>query len=193
MEGMSDTKLGFAICGSFCTFARVLEILPGLCEHYDITPILSETAAAIDTRFGKANDFIHSVEKICGNKAIKSIAEAEPIGPQKLLDVIVVAPCTGNTLAKMAQGITDTSVTMACKAHLRNKRPVVLAISTNDGLSGSAGNIGALMNRKDIYLVPYRQDDPSGKPNSLVADFDKISETVQQALLGRQIMPVLIG
>lgn len=189
---MSDIKLGFAICGSFCTFDKILKVISGLREQYDITPILSEAACGTDTRFGKADEFVRRVEEVCGKKAIKSITEAEPIGPKKLVDVIVVAPCTGNTLAKLSQGITDTSITMACKAQLRNKRPVVLAVSTNDGLSGSAANIGMLMNRKDVYFVPYRQDDPRGKPNSLVADFGKIAEAVEQAVHGKQLQPLLL-
>jgi len=185
-------KAGFAICGSFCTFARIPAILEALSETYEITPILSEAAANTDTRFAKAAAFMAQVEQICQRPVIRSIAEAEPIGPQKLFDVLIVAPCTGNTLSKLATGMTDTSVTMACKAHLRNQRPLVIGVSTNDGLSGGAANLGTLLARKHVYFVPFRQDDPTGKPASLVADFDRIGETTEQALLGKQLQPLLL-
>ena len=189
---MKKKSMGFAICGSFCTFSRILREIETLCGTYDLSPILSESSAGTDTRFSKAEPFLQQVESLTGKKAITTITEAEPIGPGGFLDVLVVAPCTGNTLAKLAQGIADTSVTMACKAQLRNQRPVVLAISTNDGLSGNGPNIGALLNRKHCYFVPFTQDDPIQKPNSLVADFSKIAATAEAAIEGRQIQPLII-
>ena len=186
-------RLGFAVCGSFCTFKRVLEELEKLAKEYDITPIMSSGAAFTDTRFGKAEDLRRRITEICGKEPITTIAGAEPIGPQALLDVLVIEPCTGNTLGKLANGITDTAVTMAAKAHLRNGRPVVLAVSTNDALSGSAKNIGALRNYKNYYFVPLSQDDCLAKPFSLVADFGKIPETILDALDGKQIQPTVFG
>jgi len=188
---MNKPKMGFAVCGSFCTFARMLDELQVLTKVYDVTPILSEATARTDTRFGTAADFRSKVETLCGKPAITSITEAEPIGPGGLFDVLVVAPCTGNTLSKIAAGVTDGTVTMACKAHLRNEQPLVLAISTNDGLSGNASNLGNLLMRRLVYFVPFTQDDPVKKPNSLVADFSRIDETARAALDGRQIQPVL--
>ena len=189
---MNNIRLGFAFCGSFCTHQKVLQEMQKLCRRYAVVPILSETAAATDTRFGRAEDFLAAVEAAAGRPAIRTVREAEPIGPKALLDVLVIAPCTGNTAAKLAAGITDTAVTMAAKAHLRNGRPVVLALASNDGLSGGAKNIGELMNRKNYYLVPFGQDDPVKKPCSLVADFDQIIPTVEAALEGRQIQPILL-
>ncbi|MDD4715784.1 MAG: dipicolinate synthase subunit B [Oscillospiraceae bacterium] len=189
---MKYIKVGFAFSASFCTFDKMYPVLEKTVERYDeVLPIFSENSAHTDTRFGKAEAFTAKVEQICGKKAMKTIPEVEAIGPQKLVDVLVVAPCTGNTLAKLAGGVTDTSVTMAAKAHLRNGRPLVLAISTNDGLSGNAKNIGELLCRKNIYFVPFRQDDTEGKPTSLVADMSKIPETIDAALEGRQLQPVL--
>lgn len=159
----------------------------------DLVPILSETTAATDTRFGLAVDWTDRVIEICGQSPVKTVRQAEPIGPKGLLDVLVIAPCTGNTLAKLASGIADTSVTMAAKAHLRNGRPVVVAVSTNDGLAGAGRNMAELMCRKHFYFVPYRQDDPMGKPTSLVADMSRIPETIAAALEGRQLQPVLLG
>lgn len=159
----------------------------------DLVPILSESTASTDTRFGLAVDWTDRVMEICGQHPVKTIRQAEPIGPKGLLDVLVIAPCTGNTLAKLASGIADTSVTMAAKAHLRNGRPVVVAVSTNDGLAGAGRNIAELMCRKHFYFVPYRQDDPVGKPTSLVADMSRIPETITAALAGRQLQPVLLG
>ena len=183
--------VGFAMCGSFCTFKQVvpqIEILKKL--NYDIIPIMSEIAYSTDTRFGKATDFINKIENICRHEILHTIPEVEPIGPRKMLDVLVVAPCTGNTVAKLANGITDTSVTMAAKSHLRNGRPVVLAVSTNDGLACGAKNIGNLLNFRNIYLVPFRQDDCDGKPRSLAADFSLIPESVSAALNGEQLQPI---
>lgn len=190
---LSGKNIGFAMTGSFCTFAKVFEELENLQKTgANLIPIMSQNARSIDTRFGKAQDFIERLESITGNKLIQTIAEAEPIGPKKLLDALIVAPCTGNTLAKLANGITDTTVTMAAKSTIRNKRPVVLAVSTNDGLGGSAKNIGMLLNMKQIYFVPFRQDDPVHKSNSLVADMSKIEESVQMALDGGQLQPILL-
>lgn len=189
---MSKKRVGLAVCGSFCTFSKILNALGELTEQYNLTPILSEAAATMDTRFGKAADFKDKLEILCGRSAITSIPAAEPIGPKKLLDALVVAPCTGNTLAKLATGITDTSVTMACKAHMRNNRPLIIGVSTNDGLAGNAKNLSIMMNRKNVYFIPFMQDDPDGKPASLVADFSLISETIESALQGVQPQPVLI-
>jgi dipicolinate synthase subunit B len=188
---MLKRNIGFCVCGSFCTFSRILSELRPLADTYDLTPILSEASAATDTRFGSASAFRAEIEHITGKSAITTIPAAEPIGPGALFDVLVVAPCTGNTLAKLAAGITDTSVTMACKAHLRNQRPIVLALSTNDGLSGNGANIGLLLNRRFYYFVPFTQDDPAEKPNSLVADFSRIGEAVEAAAEGRQLQPLL--
>ena len=185
-------RLGFAVCGSFCTFKRVLEELEKLAKEYDITPIMSSGAAFTDTRFGKAEDLRRRITEICGKEPITTIAGAEPIGPQALLDVLVIEPCTGNTLGKLANGITDTAVTMAAKAHLRNGCPVVLAVSTNDALGASARNIGPLMNAKNIYFVPMRQDAPQGKPASVVANFAKTGAAIKAALEGKQVQPVLV-
>lgn len=190
---MEHITLGYAFCGSFCTIKQSLEQLKALSLFdIEILPIMSEIVYRSDTRFGKAEDLIKDVENICKNKVIHSITSAEPIGPKNLLDIIIVAPCTGNTIAKIALGITDTPVTMAVKAHLRNNKPVVLGIATNDALGASAKNIGLLHNTKNIFFVPYRQDDAFSKNNSLVCDFSKIIETTQKALIGEQIQPVLL-
>lgn len=185
-------KIGYAVCGSFCTFSKALEAIRALCRSFDVTPIFSEYAAATDTRFYAIREYVQTVEQICGHPAICSIHDAEPIGPKKLLDALVVAPCTGNTLGKLAAGVTDSSVSMAVKAHLRNDRPVILGVSTNDALSASAANIGALLNRRNIYFVPFRQDDPLKKPRSVVCDFTKIEDTLNNALRGKQIQPILL-
>lgn len=190
---MEHLRVGFAFCGSFCTYHKAMAALEDAVGRYDwVQPIVSEASAATDTRFGAAHDFMREMERLCDKRVIGSVKAAEPIGPQKLLDVLVIAPCTGNTLAKLAGGITDSAVTMAAKAQLRNGRPVVIAVSTNDGLSGSAKNIGQLLDKKNIYFVPFGQDDPVGKPTSLVADFTRIPETVAAALEGRQLQPVLL-
>lgn len=178
--------------GSYCTYSKVIpqiEILVNL--EYNVIPILSDTSAVTDTRFGKAEDHIKALEDITGNKIICKINEAEPIGPKKLLDILVVAPCTGNTIAKIANGIADTAVTLAVKSHLRNDKPVVIAVSTNDGLGANAKNIGTLLSRKHIYFVPFGQDDYIEKQNSLVAHFDMIPKTINDALFERQIQPLL--
>ena len=185
-------RIGLAMCGSFCTFDKVLSIAEGWADKYDITGILSETAANTDTRFGAAADHIRRLEALTGKPVMASITDAERVGPGKLFDVLVIAPCTGNTLAKMAHGITDTAVTMAAKAHLRNGRPVCVAFTTNDGLSTTLQNVGVLMVRKNIYFVPFHQDDPIGKPNSLAADFTKLEQTFLAAAQYNQLQPVLI-
>lgn len=188
---MTGITLGYGLCGSFCTLRASVDVLRELAKRdIKIIPIMSEIVYSTDTRFGKAQDFIDEIEDICKEKIIHSIKGAEPIGPKGLLDVLVVAPCTGNTLAKTALGITDTAVTMAIKAHLRGAKPVILGISTNDALGGSAKNIGLLQNTKNIYFVPYAQDNAEKKPNSLVCDFGKIEDTVISALGGKQIQPV---
>lgn len=187
-----DIKIGFAMTGSFCTFDKVIRELKKLTEIYDVTPIMSPAASSTDTRFGKAQEFCKEISAACGKDIITTIAQAEPIGPKKLFHALVIAPCTGNTIAKIAGGVTDTSVTMAAKAHLRNERPLIIAASTNDGLGANAKNLGLLLNTKNIYFVPFGQDDPIKKHRSLVADFSKISETVEEALKGGQIQPILI-
>ena len=186
-------RIGFAMTGSFCTFKRVLSILDNMNQsnRYEITAILSEHSATMDTKFGKASALYEHLSEITKRPIINSIAEAEPIGPQGLFDVLVVAPCTGNTLAKLSNSIIDTAVTMAVKSHLRKERPVVLAISTNDGLSGSAENIGRLLNRKHYYFVPFAQDAPKEKPRSLVANMELIPETINSALKNEQFQPLL--
>jgi dipicolinate synthase subunit B len=191
-ENANTARIGFALCGSFCTFDRAIRALGRLRADYaDITPIMSEIAYATDTRFGAAADFREAIEAICGKPVIRDIASAEPIGPKALLDLLVIAPCTGNTLSKLAHGITDTAVTMAAKAHLRNDRPILIGISTNDALSGSAPAFGALLGRKNVFFVPFYQDDPNGKPTSLLANLELLNEAVEAALAGRQIQPLV--
>ena len=185
-------NIGFALCGSYCTFAKVFPLMEELAHEHRVVPIFSDNVQKTDTRFGDASEFYDRVFRITGVEPICSIPEAEPIGPKKLLDVLVIAPCTGNTLAKLAHSIADSPVTMAVKSHLRNGRPVVVAVSTNDGLAGAAENIGRLLSRKNYYFVPFGQDDPKGKPTSLVADFGKIPETVELAVKGVQIQPILL-
>lgn len=184
--------IGFALCGSFCTYAKVFPQMEALAGVHRVIPIFSPSAAGIDSRFGTAAGFLARAEKITGQSPLLTINEAEPIGPKGLLDVLVIAPCTGNTLAKLAAGIADTPVTMAAKSHLRNGRPVVIAVSTNDGLAAAAKNIGTLLARKHYYFVPFGQDDPENKPTSLVADFEKLGDTVTAAMQGYQIQPILV-
>lgn len=185
-------NIGFAMCGSFCTYSKVFPVMELLSRDYQVTPIFSEASYTIDSRFGTAREHIDLAREICGVEPLHTIAQVEPIGPKKLLDVLVIAPCTGNTLAKLAHSIADTPVTMAAKSHLRNARPVLVAVSTNDGLAGAAENIGKLLSRKHYYFVPFGQDDSIGKPTSLVADFTKLPQTLEEALEGRQIQPVLV-
>ncbi len=190
---MKQERVGFALCGSFCTHQAVLKELEHLCGEYEtVLPVVSPISQVTDTQFGAAKDFLAKVEELTGHKAIRTIAEAEPIGPKKLLDILVIAPCTGNTIGKLAAGITDTPVTMAAKAHLRNDRPVVIAVASNDGLSGAAKNLGELLVRKNYFFVPFGQDDAERKPCSLMADFSRISETVRWALDGKQLQPLLL-
>ena len=181
------------MCGSFCTLDRAFDALRALKEHgYDILPVMSEICYATDTRFGCARDRINNVHTVCGKSIIHTVIEAEPIGPRISLDALVISPCTGNTLAKIAWGITDTAVTMAAKAHLRNQKPLILALATNDALCGNLKNIGHLMERKNVYFVPFGQDDPQKKPNSMIADFSLVGDTLAMALTGKQIQPLLI-
>lgn len=187
-----DVKIGFAVTGSFCTHAAALSAAEDLVKKgADVYPILSDTVQENGTRFLEKGVMASELSRITRHPVIGSIVEAEPIGPRKLLDVVCVVPCTGNTLGKMASGITDTAVLMACKAHLRNNRPVVLAVSTNDGLGASAKNIGLLLASKNIYFVPFRQDDPINKPLSLVAHFDLLAPTIECALEGKQLQPII--
>lgn len=185
-------RLGLAVTGSHCTFSRALDAFRPLKRYYTLVPILSGAAAGTDTRFFAASAFRAELEAFCGREAVDTIVKAEPLGTAQRLDALLVAPCTGSTLAKLARGVTDTAVTMACKAHLRNGAPLILAISTNDGLSGSAESIAALLQRKNVYFVPFRQDAPHQKPFSLQSDFDLLGETIKAAMEGRQLQPVLL-
>lgn len=185
--------IGFAMCGSFCTFSQVFPVMEELTKNYRVIPIFSGQSCTTDSRFGTAESHVAHAAEICGLAPICSIPEAEPIGPKKLLDALVIAPCTGNTLAKLAHSIADTTVTMAVKSHLRNGRPVVVAISTNDALAGAAENIGRLLVRKNYYFVPFGQDDALQKPTSIVADFRQIPQTLAMALEGKQLQPLLLG
>ena len=185
-------RLGLAVTGSHCTFSRALEAFRPLKRDYTLVPILSGAAVGTDTRFFAASAFRAELEAFCGREAVDTIVKAEPLGTAQRLDALLVAPCTGSTLAKLARGVTDTAVTMACKAHLRNGAPLILVISTNDGLSGSAESIAALLQRKNVYFVPFRQDTPHQKPFSLQSDFDLLGETIKAAMEGRQLQPVLL-
>jgi len=188
---LENKNIGFAVCGSFCTFGKAFKSAEELVSlGADVTPIMSFNARRLSTRFGGADENAEMLEAICKNKIISTIEDAEPIGPKKLFDILIIAPCTGNTLAKLAMGITDTPVTMAVKSHIRNSRPVVVAVSTNDALANSAKNMGILQNYKNYFFVPYRQDDSNSKPNSLVAKFELIPQTIISALNGQQIQPL---
>lgn len=191
---MTDERktIAFGVCGSFCTFDKIFTELEKLSLKYDILPIMSENARAIDTRFGKAQDNVKRMEEITNKKVLSRIEETEPIGPLGLADVMVIAPCTGNTLAKLANAITDNGITMAAKSQLRAKRPVVIALSSNDILGINMENVGRLMATKNVYFVPFKQDDPQKKENSAVADFSLIESTVINALEGNQFQPVLL-
>ena len=190
LEGI---KIGFALTGSFCTFAKVFpEIEKLVSEGADVYPIISDSVDKTDTRYGSATEWKNRLKVITGKDIISTIVAAEPIGPKGLLDILVVAPCTGNTLAKLANAINDTPVTMAVKAHLRNQKPVVIAVSTNDALGNNAKNLGVLMNSKNVYFVPFEQDDPDSKVNSLVARMDLLIPAVLEALQGKQIQPLLM-
>lgn len=185
-------KIGFAMCGSFCTFSQVFPIMEQLSREYEIIPIFSVAAASLDSRFGTAESHLRNASRICKVDPLLTIPQVEPIGPKKMLDALIIAPCTGNTLAKLAHGIADGPVTMAAKSHLRNGRPILIAVSTNDALAGAAENIGKLLSRKHYYFVPFGQDDCINKPASMVADFTKLPAALQEALEGRQLQPILI-
>ncbi len=190
---MQGKKIGFGLTGSHCTLERAFPELERLvAEGADVTPVVSEAVATTETRFGTPEAWLSRLYQLTGKRPLRRITDAEPIGPQKLLDVMVVAPCTGNTMAKLANGITDTPVLMACKAHLRNQRPVVLAIATNDGLGLNAKNLGLLLNTRNVYFVPFGQDNPSAKPNSLDSDLSLLVPTIEAALAGRQLQPILV-
>ena len=189
---MQDKNIGVCITGSFCTFSQLLPVLERLSWNNRVTAILSPAAAATDTRFYRAEDFRREVQRITGRPPMTTIAEAEQIGPQKLFDVLLVAPCTGNTLAKLNHGITDTSVLMAIKAQVRNDRPVVIALSTNDALGTSAVNIGGLLNRRNLYFVPFSQDDHEKKPRSMAARFGLCEQAMEEAMEGRQTQPIIL-
>ncbi len=185
-------ELGFAMCGSFCTFNQVFPIMEALAKENHVIPIFSQAVCETDSRFGTAKEFWSKAIDICGQPPLYSLNQVEPIGPKKLLDALIIAPCTGNTLAKLSRSIADGPVTMAAKSQLRNGRPVILAVSTNDALAGAAENIGRLLNKQNFYFVPFGQDDPVKKPTSMVADFAKIPQTLTEALGGRQIQPILL-
>ncbi len=185
-------KIGFAMCGSFCTYAEVFPVMELLSRSHRVTPIFSDAAYTVDSRFGTAAEHIKTAETICGTQPLHTIAQVEPVGPKKMFDILIVAPCTGNTLAKLAHSIADTPVTMAVKSHLRNGRPVLIAVSTNDALAGAAENIGRLLARKYCYFVPFGQDDAWNKPTSMVADFTKIPQALEAAREGRQLQPVIL-
>ena len=188
-----NKTIGFAMCGSFCTFKKAMGVLEKLTQTgANVIPIMSEMSYNTDTRFGKAEDFRKKICEITGEQVIDTIAKAEPIGPKSSLDALVIAPCTGNTIAKLAAGITDTPVLMAAKAHLRNEKPLVISISTNDALGMNFKNIGTLMNIKNIYFVPFGQDDCVKKPNSLVCDGKQVVDTINEVMAGRQIQPVIL-
>lgn len=184
--------IGFALCGSYCTYDRVFPVIEALSKENKVIPILSEAAYATDSRFGTAEHWKTRLEEICGCPPLHLISQVEPIGPKGLLDILVIAPCTGNTLAKLAHSIADGPVTMAAKSHLRNGRPVLVAVSTNDGLAGAGENIGRLLARKHYYFVPFGQDDPLKKPTSLIADFAQIPQAIEEAMAGQQIQPMLL-
>ncbi len=189
---LKSKNIGFAMTGSFCTFSKTISVLKEIVSlGANVIPIMSFNAYSLDSRFGKHEDFIKEIENLTGNKIIHTIPDAEPIGPKKMTDIMVIAPASGNTLAKLANGITDTPVVMATKSHLRNKKNVVVAISTNDALSGSAMNIGKLLNTKYYYFVPFRQDNPITKPTSLVFDSNFLIKTIELALDNEQIQPII--
>jgi dipicolinate synthase subunit B len=190
---LEGKKIGFALCGSFCTFAEAKKTAFTLTEMGAIlTPIFSFNAGTLNTRFGNAKTHMEEFEGICKNAPLTTIIETEPVGPKAMFDILVIAPCTGNTLAKLAVGITDTPVTMAAKSHVRNNRPVLIALATNDALSASAKNIGTLLNYRNFYFVPFAQDDYEKKPRSCISDFDKIPDAVISALENRQYQPIIL-
>ena len=184
-------NIGFAMCGSFCTFASVFDAMKTVASIHTVTPIFSHNVCTIDSRFGTAREHWEKASEICGQEPLHTIAQVEPIGPKGLLDALVIAPCTGNTLSKLAHSVADTPVTMAAKSHLRNGRPVVVALSTNDALAGAAENIGRLLARRHYYFVPFGQDDPYGKPTSIVAHWEKLPQALDAAAQGYQLQPLL--
>lgn len=191
---MTKATIGFAMCGSFCTFSKAFEQMASLVTGgYTVLPIMSENACTTDTRFGTAAEMVKKAESITGNKVLRTVVETEPIGPKNMCDLLLIAPCTGNTLAKLSLGVTDTAVTMAAKSHLRVLKPVLVCPATNDALGASAQNIGRLLNTQNFYFVPMRQDDPVNKPHSLVADFSRIPECAAAALAGKQLQPVFFA
>ena len=192
MKNLKKTTIGYALCGSFCTLEKSMAALEELTRQYEVIPVFSEKMAALDTRFGRAEEITEKIENLCGRPAVRTVVEAERIGPERLFDAMVIAPCTGNTLAKLARGVVDAVVPMAAKAHLRNGRPLLIALASNDALSAGLSNLGELILRKNIYFVPLGQDDPEKKPTSLVADFEKIPAALREALEGRQIQPLLL-
>ena len=185
-------NIGFAMCGSLCTFSSVFPVMEAIAKKHTLIPILSQAAGATDSRFGPAAEHIKKITDICGMPPLCTIKDVEPIGPKELLDALIIAPCTGNTLAKLSHGIADGPVTMAAKSHLRNGKPILIAVSTNDALAGAAENIGRLLARKHYFFVPFGQDDPSKKPTSMVADFSQIPDALDLALVGKQIQPILL-
>ncbi len=190
---MTKLRIGYAFCGSFCTLARSLEQMKALAaEGHEIIPILSERVATLDTRFGRAEDFRRRVEEIAGRSVIRTIEDAEPLGPSLPLDLLILAPCTGNTLAKIAAGITDSSVTMAAKAHLRRDRPLLIALASNDAMSQNLHNVALLLQRKAVWFLPMKQDDPEKKPHSLVAEYERMPEGVAAAMAGKQLFPLFL-
>ncbi|WP_099467656.1 dipicolinate synthase subunit B [Konateibacter massiliensis] len=190
---LNGINIGFAITGSFCTFDNVKkEVIHLVNEGANVIPIFSYNAMSIDTRFGKAFDFVSEIQKITSNEPVTSIEGAEPLGPKGMLDILIIAPCTGNTIAKLSNAITDTPVLMAAKAHMRNNKPLVISISTNDALGLNLKNIGGLLTAKGVYFVPFGQDNYSGKPKSMIADTTKIVATLEMALDGEQIQPILL-
>ena len=186
-------NIGFALCGSFCTYEKAFAAMEAVASIHTITPIFSHSAYNMDCLSGTAGEHIARATEICGREPLHTIPQVEPIGPKKLLDALIIAPCTGNTLAKLAHSIADGPVTMAAKSHLRNGRPVLIAVSTNDALAGAAENIGKLLCRKHYFFVPFGQDDPEKKPTSLVADMTLIPAAVAAALDSRQLQPVLLA
>ena len=185
-------NIGFALCGSFCTYERVFPVMTALAENHKVVPIFSKAAATLDSRFGTSAEFLARAEEICGTPPLLTTPDVEPVGPKKLFDILIIAPCTGNTLAKLSHSMADGPVTMAAKSHLRNGRPVILAVSTNDALAGAAENIGKLLAKKNFFFVPFGQDDPQNKPTSMVADFARIPDTLARAMAGKQIQPILL-
>lgn len=190
---MNKQKIVFAMCGSFCTMKKAVEQIENLAEEYEIFPVMSFNASSIDTRFGKADEFINHIEKVCQKEVIRKIEDAEPIGPKIKPDMMIIEPCTGNTLAKLASGIADTPVTLAAKAHLRNNKPLLIAVSTNDALASAAKNIGHLLNNKNIFFIPFCQDDSENKPRSAISDFTLTKKTIESAKLNKQLQPIIFG